>query len=132
MNEPWYRDGLKFGCTGCGGCCTGAPGYVWVNQAEIDALAAAVNLDTEAFEKRFVRVVGARRSLIEFANGDCAFFDGDSRRCGVYEARPRQCCTWPFWPENIATPAAWQQIAERCPGCNRGRRVSLAKIQARL
>ena len=39
-NEPWYAEGLKFQCTGCGDCCTGAPGYVWVNQAEIDALAA--------------------------------------------------------------------------------------------
>ncbi len=113
MNEPWYRDGLKFACTGCGDCCTGAPGYVWVNQAEIEMLAAAVGLDAEEFQRRFVRAVGVRKSLTELANGDCVFFDGESRRCRVYEARPRQCRTWPFWPSNLATPAAWQQIAER-------------------
>ena len=22
--EPWYKDGLRFKCTGCGDCCTGA------------------------------------------------------------------------------------------------------------
>ena len=30
--EPWYRDGLRFACTRCGACCTGAPGYVWVDR----------------------------------------------------------------------------------------------------
>jgi hypothetical protein len=44
MDEhPWYKDGLRFTCTGCGDCCTGAPGYVWVNKEEIEALAAETN-----------------------------------------------------------------------------------------
>ena len=132
MDKPWYRGGLKFACTGCGDCCTGAPGYVWVNASEIVTLAAAVGLPVEEFQRRYVRKVGIRRSLIEFANGDCVFFDGTSRRCRVYEARPRQCRTWPFWASNLATPAAWKETAERCPGCNRGRRVPLGKIVAQL
>eukprot|EP00961_Rhodomonas_salina_P046921 629705-Rhodomonas_salina.2 len=24
--------------------------------------------------------------------------------CSLYEARPKQCRTWPFWPENLASP----------------------------
>jgi Fe-S-cluster containining protein len=132
MNEPWYRYGLKFACTGCGDCCTGAPGYVWVNVSEIEALASAVGIPVEEFQRRYVRQVGIRRSLIEFANGDCVFFDNASRKCRVYDARPRQCRTWPFWASNLATPEAWEEIAERCPGCNRGRRVPLGKIVARL
>ena len=43
--QPWYAGGLRFTCTGCGDCCTGAPGYVWVNQQEIDALMAEHDLD---------------------------------------------------------------------------------------
>src|SRR5437762_2532036 len=39
MGEPWYRDGLRFRCTRCGHCCTGAPGYVWVTPEELQALA---------------------------------------------------------------------------------------------
>ncbi len=85
-------------------------------QAEIEALAAAVGLPVEEFQRRYVRTVGIRKSLVEFANGDCVFFDGASRRCRVYEARPRQCRTWPFWASNLATPAAWEETAERCPG----------------
>ena len=40
MDEPWYQDGLRFQCTRCGACCTGAPGYVWVNDEELVAIAA--------------------------------------------------------------------------------------------
>jgi Fe-S-cluster containining protein len=129
MNEPWYSDGLKFDCTGCGDCCTGEPGYVWVSRAEIEALAAELGLSVEQFEKQYVRRVGTCKSLIERANGDCVFFDADTRRCRVYELRPRQCRTWPFWPANLASPVAWQQTADRCRGCNRGRRVPLDEIK---
>src|SRR6185503_5784997 len=95
-DEPWYKDGLKFRCTGCGDCCTGAPGYVWVNKEEIAAIAALVGMEVDAFESKYVRMVGVRKSLVEFKNGDCVFFDNQSRKCQVYEARPRQCRTWPF------------------------------------
>ncbi len=37
---PWYQDGLAFTCTQCGKCCTGDPGFVWVTDEEIAALAA--------------------------------------------------------------------------------------------
>jgi uncharacterized protein len=132
VSEPWYHQGLKFSCTGCGDCCTGDPGYVWVNKAEIEAMAAAVGVGVEDFERRYVRVIGIRKSLIEHANGDCVFFDNQTRKCGVYEGRPRQCRTWPFWPSNLASPANWEEISERCPGCNRGRRVPLGKILVQM
>jgi uncharacterized protein len=132
MSEPWFSAGLKFSCTACGCCCTGAPGFVWVNKAEIGAMAKAIGLDVEEFERRYVRIVGIRKSLVEYANGDCVFFDGERRNCQIYEARPRQCRTWPFWPSNLTSPANWDQISERCPGCNRGRRVPLGKILAQM
>lgn len=128
MSDPWFREGLKFACTGCGDCCTGAPGYVWVNKAEIEALAAAIGIDTGEFQRRYVRKVGIRKSLIEWTNGDCIFFHGESRTCQVYDARPRQCRTWPFWPSNLASSAAWEDTAQRCQGCNRGRLVPLEGI----
>ena len=42
MPELWYKDGLQFTCSQCGDCCTGAPGFVWVNGDEIRALAVEV------------------------------------------------------------------------------------------
>ncbi|QDU25659.1 Flagellin N-methylase [Anatilimnocola aggregata] len=128
--QPWYHAGLQFECTQCGDCCTGAPGYVWVNSAEIADLAALVlPEDPEKFEELYVRRVGVRKSLKEFPNGDCVFFDTDKRKCSVYGARPRQCKTWPFWDSNLRNEAAWQQTCEVCPGSGKGKLHQLGQIE---
>ncbi len=128
--QPWYHRGLRFKCTGCGACCTGAPGYVWVNKAEIEAIAAAIRLDVETFEKRYVRQVGIRKSLVEFPNGDCVFFDTAKRICCVYDVRPRQCRTWPFWASNLRSPEAWTRTCSQCHGADHGPLVPFQAIQA--
>ncbi len=129
MNKlPWYKDGLRFQCTQCGDCCTGAPGFVWVNEEEIAVLAAKMKLDVATFEAKFVRQVGSRKSLTEFSNGDCVFFDGDTRKCTVYDSRPRQCRTWPFWESNVRSPQAWAHTCEVCPGSGTGNIVPVEKI----
>ena len=127
--EPWYKDGLRFECTQCGDCCTGAPGFVWVNQEEIDALAAKIGLTVDEFEKKYVRKIGIRRSLVEFPNGDCVFFDTEKRNCSVYEARPRQCRTWPWWNSNLQSEKAWKETCEICPGSGKGKLYSLEHIE---
>ncbi len=128
-DNVWYKDGLRFKCSQCGDCCTGAPGYVWVNAAEIEKLAAQLDLSVEEFKQRYTRKIGIRYSLVEYSNGDCVFFDGESRKCQVYGARPRQCRTWPFWNSNLKSAASWDEAAESCPGCNKGDLVPLEKIQ---
>lgn len=132
MSEPWYQDGLRFTCTQCGNCCTGAPGYVWVNKAEIEALAALLKLPVDQFEEKYCRRVGVRLSLVEFDNGDCVFFDNKTRRCNVYEARPRQCRTWPFWHSNVRSPEAWEQTCEVCPGSGNGQLFTVEEIVKRV
>ncbi len=129
-DQPWYHEGLKFQCTQCGDCCTGAPGHVWVNREEIAALAKEIGEpDVEKFERTYVRNVGIRKSLREFPNGDCVFFDGDTRKCTVYHARPRQCRTWPFWDSNLRTPEAWAQTCEVCPGSGKGKLYQIEDIE---
>ena len=51
----------------------------------------------------------------------------DGARCSVYEARPTQCRTWPFWPENM-TPRSWTSIARFCPGVGKGTIVPAERI----
>ncbi|MBS0208698.1 MAG: YkgJ family cysteine cluster protein [Planctomycetes bacterium] len=127
-DKPWFKDGLRFECTQCGDCCTGAPGFVWVNQEEISALAKQIDLDVDAFVKKYVRRVGSRLSLVEYPNGDCVFFDNQKRCCSVYEARPRQCKTWPFWKSNLETPDDWKETREACPGCGKGKLYTVEQI----
>jgi Fe-S-cluster containining protein len=124
---PWYRDGLSFSCTRCGACCTGAPGYVWVTHAEIKALAQFRGETVDQFSAKFVRRVGDHYSLIEKPGGDCIFWDAHAG-CTVYPARPVQCRTWPFWPENVETPKDWEGITRICPGSGKGRFFSAQEI----
>jgi uncharacterized protein len=127
--DPWYRDGLAFTCTRCGACCTGAPGYVWVNLEEIRKLAEFRGLSVEEFGRQFLRKVGDRLSLIERPGGDCIFWDRKIG-CTVYPARPEQCQTWPFWPENIARPEDWEHVTRICPGSGQGQVFSVEEIRA--
>ncbi|MCI0464428.1 MAG: YkgJ family cysteine cluster protein [Gemmataceae bacterium] len=131
MTEPWYRDGLHFRCTRCGNCCTGAPGYVWVNEEEVTALAEHLGMDRAEVEALYTYRLGRRRSLREMANGDCVFYDRE-KGCTVYPVRPRQCRTWPFWESNVATPADWRRTCEVCPGAGQGELISAEEISARL
>lgn len=128
--KPWYSEGLRFKCSGCGDCCTGAPGYVWVNKEEIAALSDALGFDDiEKFEEKYIRKIGVRKSLVEFPNYDCVFLDSESRKCQVYHQRPRQCRTWPFWDSNLKSPEAWEQTCEQCPGSGKGKLYSLEQIE---
>lgn len=115
--EPWYKKGLRFQCTGCGKCCTGAPGYVWLTENDIERLATHLNLSREAFINQHCRYVGKRISLKERSiSYSCIFLDG--KRCTVYEARPIQCRTYPFWPQNVQSPRAWEEEQSWCEGIN--------------
>jgi len=128
--EPWYKDGLKFSCSGCGDCCTGSPGYVWVNKQEISVMAETLGHSVEDFEKLYVRKIGIRKSLKELPGSyDCVFLDEETRKCELYDARPRQCKTWPFWDSNLKTPEDWERTCEECPGSGKGKLVQLDDIE---
>ena len=131
MAEPWYQEGLRFHCTRCGHCCTGAPGYVWVDDDEIRAIAEHRGETAEQVTGLYTRPVGGRRSLRERANGDCVFYD-PGEGCTVYPARPRQCRTWPFWESNVLTPESWERTCAVCPGSGRGELIPAEEITRRL
>jgi hypothetical protein len=130
---PWYKDGLRFGCTECGKCCTGSPGFVWVSVEEMHAMAAFLRITFAEFVKRYTRQVGASYSLLEHSkNYDCVFLKNG--KCSVYAARPKQCRTFPWWEENLKSPEHWQEAAERCEGINRedAPLISLEEIKQNL
>ncbi|MEI8366501.1 MAG: YkgJ family cysteine cluster protein [Parachlamydiaceae bacterium] len=114
-DKPWYAEGLRFKCTECGQCCTGAPGYVWVTKEEIVALATHLNLSLKEFSKKYLRHVYGRYSLLEKKDShDCIFLK--DKKCQVYMARPTQCRTFPWWPGHLSSPESWQEAASSCEG----------------
>ena len=121
-DSRWYGCGLRFECVQCGGCCGGAPGYVWLTREELAKIAEYLQLNPRMFTRRYVRRVGFKLSLIERADYDCIFLrriDGKAT-CEIYPVRPLQCRTWPFWNINVKTPETWAEAAEHCPGMNCG------------
>jgi Fe-S-cluster containining protein len=131
MSEPWYADGLRFTCTRCGNCCTGEPGFVWVNDDEVQAIAEFRSEPLEQVVGLYTRREGNRRSLKEKANNECIFFERDVG-CTIYPVRPRQCRTWPFWEVNTRSPEDWSATAKACPGCNQGELIPAEEITRRV
>ena len=116
------KDGFSFSfdstaCDDCAGeCCIGESGYIWVSKKEIVALRKRVNLSQEEFITRYLTKIGYRYTLkeLKFENGHrCLFFDIDKRECIVYEDRPLQCRTFPFWDYFKKNT---KEVEKECPG----------------
>ena len=118
--ELWYDEGLRFKCTECGNCCTGGPGYVWLTIDDMIKIAGHLGLPLDEFTRAYVKRVGTRYSLMEHVNYDCVFLKRDPATgkagCSIYQVRPTQCRTWPFWNQNLRSPEVWASTAEHCPG----------------
>jgi Fe-S-cluster containining protein len=129
--QPWFREGLRFECTRCGRCCRG-PGNVWLSDSEIEALAKATATDIDEFRRTHVKRSG-RKGLVlsQKRNQDCIFWD-DAQGCGVYENRPRQCQTYPFWKANLQSRSAWEAERQSCPGVGEGALHSREQIESML
>jgi len=56
MKQPWYHAGLKFKCTGCGKCCTGSPGYVFLTDEDEVRLADFLKMTISDFQRKYTRL----------------------------------------------------------------------------
>lgn len=104
-------------CDTCAGnCCIGEPGYIWINMQEINFLAKHLKISQEELIEKYLNKIGYKYSIKEVKlsedNYACTFFDLEKRQCSIYEARPTQCRTFPFWEyfkENT------EEVYKECP-----------------
>lgn len=126
----------KFKCLdSCGGkCCTGkwdgVASFVFLTFEDRERLKARLGRHILEFARlgifdntRFAREKTVQWYLRDSEN-QCRFLVGG--KCSVYEDRPTQCRTFPFWPENV-DPKSWKRISEVCPGIDQGEEVKDAK-----
>jgi len=123
-------EGLRFQCTLCGNCCTGAEGYVGFTDDEARAIAERLGLTERDFREKYTRSTPHGQSLTEKPTTfglDCVFLDREKipgkAVCGIYEVRPAQCRSWPFWRSVVSTEHAWRRASVGCPGIDRGPKV---------
>ncbi|NOQ29745.1 MAG: YkgJ family cysteine cluster protein [Helicobacteraceae bacterium] len=100
------QEGYKYSfnpsaCKECAGkCCTGESGFIYIDAKEIEGIVTFLDIDKSIFLNMFTITNGSRVSLKEkiFEDSyDCIFFDREVMGCSIYEARPIQCRTFPFW-----------------------------------
>jgi len=130
-DELFYRNGLRFECKRCSKCCRHTPGYVFLSEADIDTLAGALGLTRQLVLSRYCRRVRfgpvGRISLKEKPNVDCILWEDGG--CSVYDARPLQCKSFPFWGSCLATAEEWQHQGRLCRGIDTGRLHTFEEIE---
>ncbi len=129
QKNSWYKHGLRFECQRCGSCCRGEPGVVWITKREAKSISCSQGVSIDLFTKNYVRLINGRISLLEHGNGDCVMYDNG---CKIYENRPRQCKTFPFWSSNLKNNTEWQEQKKTCPGIGKGKLYTLEEIDNSL
>jgi len=88
-------------CNSCEGrCCTGESGYIYVTKSEIENISELLNLNVNDFVQKYLFKKLYKYSIKERKIGEsyeCVFYDKQNNGCTIYEARPSQCKTFPFW-----------------------------------
>jgi len=93
-------------------------------------MAAHLGLGDAEFRKRYCEVVEGWLTLRTDAPA-CPFL-GEGNACQVYEVRPVQCSTWPFWKENLVRDEWEGALTELCPGVGKGPLHARPEIEARV
>ncbi len=108
-------DPFAFSCQRSGNCCSIPGGIVRVTPAEVESIAAHLDMPLQAVQSRYLSVGNDR--LAEGPSSRCIFLHGGSETgCEIYPARPEKCRSWPYWPELSNDPEALQRAAALCPG----------------
>ncbi|MDR0556457.1 MAG: YkgJ family cysteine cluster protein [Treponema sp.] len=127
--ELFYQNGLRFSCIRCSACCRYESGFVFLSEEDLAPLIKALNLPRHEFEGLYCTWIPSgtvdRLSLKEKPNLDCIFWNNG---CLVYENRPLQCRTFPFWDSILAGAGAWERAAQDCPGVGQGTLHSFDEI----
>lgn len=122
MEELVKKEGFPFrfnpkACFTCkGNCCIGESGYIWVSPDESKSIANSLHVNLDEFMSKYLLKVGYRFSLKEkmYDGGfACIFFDEEELRCSIYDVRPSQCRTFPFW-NHFKTHI--KEVERECPG----------------
>ena len=122
MSDIMRENGYKYAfdpkaCEECQGkCCTGESGYIFVNKIEIESIAKLLNLNVNEFAVKYLYKKGYKYSIKENKFEDsyeCVFYDRETNGCKIYEARPTQCKTFPFWDYYKQRV---DELKEECPG----------------
>ncbi len=106
MPDLMTQEGFEYSfnpqaCETCQGrCCTGESGYIYVTKSEIEKISKLLDMDVKVFVNTYLFKKMYKYSIKEIVHEgshECVFYNRDSNGCKIYDARPQQCKTFPFW-----------------------------------
>ena len=104
-------------CNECQGkCCTGESGYIYVNKSEALSISEYLGIDIKQLVSEYLFKKGYKYSIKENKIDDsyeCIFYDRKNNGCTIYDARPTQCKTFPFWDYY---KLRIDELKDECPG----------------
>ena len=130
--NQWWQKGIRFECQGSGKCCVSRDeyGYVYMTKKDRIRMAKELGLSTGEFTKKYCIKEDGLFHLLDGEDGKCHFLKG--KKCGIYQGRPTQCRTWPFWPEVMDAKVWKKEVKSFCPGIGKGRRWTPQEIKQQL
>lgn len=126
MSSIMTKESFKYSfnpiaCESCEGrCCTGESGYIYVTKNEIEAISKLLEIDISKFVSEYLFKKMYKYSIKERKVGDvyeCIFYDAKNNGCTIYDARPLQCKTFPFWDYY---KTRLNELKLECPGVEDG------------
>ncbi len=101
-----------------------------VSRMEISEMSQAFHMGVDLFIQQFCHPDSNGYRLKEQEDDACIFLKDN--RCMIYDARPLQCRTFPFWRENMKSHYRWKQLRQICSGIDKGKLFHLNEIQQLL
>ena len=133
-NTVNYNNGIRFECQGSGNCCVSrnSYGYVYLSKDDLKRFSKYFKISLKNFKDKYCQTTDGFIHLVEKPEfeGNCIFLK--EKKCSVYESRPSQCRTWPFWNENMNTKVWNKDISINCPGIGKGKLLNKKEIEKLL
>lgn len=132
VKKEWWEKGIQFECQGSGRCCVshGEYGFVYMTKFDRQRMAKVLKLSTADFTDKYCTQTDGVYHLKDAEGPECLFLK--DKKCSVYEGRPDQCRTWPFWPEVMNSKSWKKDVAAFCPGVGKGRTYTAEEIRATI
>jgi len=117
---------FEFNCLKCSNCCRIDPGAVFLSEDDFNRIIKFLNIDEKSFLTDYCRPVYKGIQLVislkEKSNYDCILWDNG---CTIYEVRPLQCRTYPFWTSIIESVTDLKNEMRRCKGIGRKGNINI-------
>jgi len=126
----WEREPLRFECQAdCFKCCL-KPGVIYFDGEDIRRVALHLGVTQKDFKAAYLSRDDGHFVLEVSDRDPCPFLTAAG--CGIHDAKPKQCQTYPFWRENLDHPSTWKLVGVFCPGVGKGPMVAIQAIKRML